>query len=264
MIISLSRPPQLIKNHMKKVDGLLYSFDSIGLTELDEISFSDRMDTKSVFSVDLLPELIGSLVDSYRILELKGSRTFRYESVYLDTPDLKFYHDHQRNKARRHKIRFRKYLDNGSSFLEIKSKNGKGRSSKTRIPTVAINEGLSESVKSIITALAKTDPDLLAPTLQVSVTRVTLLKKDSSEKVTLDYNVTFSLDGKVRELNNLVIAEVKQLRYSADSDFFKAQRKLGIYPTSISKYCVGVASLADNVKTNRFKASLMRINKIIN
>lgn len=242
----------------------LDDFESMGLDELDSLNFSDRRDTKSIFPNTIIPQLIDKLTTLYKILEVNGTRIFHYESLYLDTPDLKFYNDHHRNKARRHKIRFRRYVDHGSSFFEIKTKNGKGRSSKTRIPTNGDFSVLSNTLKDVIRESAGTDPDILFPSLQVMVHRITLLHKDGSEKVTLDFNVQFSTDGRKRGLKDLVIAEVKQVKYNADSDFFKIQRQFGIYPISISKYCVGVASLNDSVKTNRFKASLMRINKIVN
>ncbi len=242
----------------------LQDFKSISLSELDAINFSDRKDTKSVFQNELLPQLIEKLLPLYRILEINGTRNFQYESLYLDTPDLKFYNDHHRNKARRHKVRFRRYVDHGSSFFEIKTKNGKGRSSKMRIPTNGNYSVLSSSLKDIIRVYADIDPELLMPSLQVAVNRITLLHNDGSEKVTLDFNVKFCLNGKEKKLNDLVIAEVKQIRFNPDSDFFRIQRRLGIYPISISKYCIGVASLKEDVKTNRFKASLLRINKIIN
>lgn len=242
----------------------LHDFESMGLSELDAQNFSDRKDTKSIFSSAMVPHFIERLTALYKILEVSGTRIFHYESLYLDTPDLKFYNDHQRNKARRHKIRFRRYVDQGSSFFEIKTKNGKGRSSKTRIPTNGDYSVLSAALKEAVRVRAETDPDSLSPSLQVAVHRITLLHKDGSEKVTLDFNVQFSSDGRVKELNDLVIAEVKQIKFNPNSDFFKIQKQLGIYPLSISKYCVGVASLNDHVKTNRFKASLMKIQKITN
>lgn len=242
----------------------LDNFDSIGLAQLDAINFSDRKDTKSVFSGYMLPQLIERLTPLYNILEVEGSRIFQYESLYLDTPDLKFYYDHHRNKAKRHKIRFRRYLNQDSSFFEIKTKNGKGRSSKMRIPTNGNYSILSSALKEIVRAHAGTDPDSLSPSLQVAVNRITLLSKDGSEKVTLDFKVQFSRDSRIKELKDLVIAEVKQIRFKPDSDFFKIQRQFGIYPLSISKYCVGVATLNDDVKRNRFKASLMKIYKITN
>ncbi len=248
---------------MSNWEFYLHDFESMGLHELDAQNFSDRKDTKSIFPSAIVPQLVERLTDLYKILEVNGTRIFHYESLYLDTPDLKFYNDHQRNKARRHKIRFRRYVDQGSSFFEIKTKNGKGRSSKTRIPTNGDYSVLSAALKEAVRARAETDPDSLSPSLQVAVHRITLLHKDGSEKVTLDFNVQFSSDGRKKELNDLVIAEVKQIKYNSNSDFFKIQKHLGIYPLSISKYCVGVASLNDHVKTNRFKASLMKIHKII-
>lgn len=249
---------------MKDWNNYLRDFESISLSQLDDINFSDRQDTKSIFPAEMLPRLIDMLKTRYHILEVNGTRIFNYESIYLDTPDFKFYNDHQRNKARRHKIRFRRYVDEGSSFFEIKTKNGKGRSSKKRIPTNGEYNRLTSPLKEVIRQHAQTDPEILLPSLQVTVNRITLLSNDRAEKITLDVNVQFSLHGKVKEMNDLVIAEVKQIRFNSGSDFFKIQRQFGIHPISISKYCVGVASLNEEVKTNRFRPSLRKIHQIIN
>ena len=107
---------------MSDWEKYLHDFESMGLQELDALNFSDRKDTKSIFPSDIFPQLIERLKSLYKILEVDRTRIFHYESLYLDTPDLKFYNDHQRNKARRHKIRFRRYMDQGSSFFEIKTK----------------------------------------------------------------------------------------------------------------------------------------------
>lgn len=238
----------------------LANFESISLSELDAINFLDRKDTKSVFESSLMPQLLERLVPFYCILEIKGERHFRYVSYYLDTPDLKFYNDHQRNKARHHKVRFRKYVD-GTSVFEIKTKYGRDRCRKKRIPANG-NIEMSSSLKDIVRLHAGTDPDMLKPSLEVAASRITLLHKNASEKVTLDFDVQFSLNGKVKRLENGIIAEVKQVSFRPGSDFFRIQRQLGIHPVSISKYCVGVATLYEQVKANRFKASLLRISRI--
>lgn len=249
---------------MANWESYLNDFECMGLQDLDAQNFSDRRDTKSIFSSAIVPKLIHNLTALYKILEVDGIRIFHYESLYLDTPDLKFYNDHQRNRAKRHKIRFRRYVNQGSHYFEIKTKNGKGRSSKMRIPTNSDFNLLTSALKDIVRVHAGTDPDSLSPSLQVAVNRITLLHKDGSEKVTLDFNVQFSSGDKIKKLNDLVIAEVKQIKFNSNSDFFKIQKQLGIYPLSISKYCVGVASLNNTVKTNRFKSSLIKIQKITN
>ncbi len=247
---------------MDDLERTLKNYKGITLSELDKINLSDRQDYKSVFPDSLLPQFLEQLLPYYRVLDMNGRRAFQYESVYFDTPDLKSYQDHQRGKARRNKFRFRRYVDCGDSFFEIKTRSGKGRTLKTRIPANGNHAELTSSIKEIISAKVDADPEALVQSLMVTVTRITLLHQDNSEKVTFDYDIEFALGGKTKHLQNLVIAEVKQMRHSPDSDFFNIQRQLGIYPVSFSKYCIGIASLSEKVKTNNFKQNLLRIRNI--
>lgn len=240
----------------------LKKFAGISLTELDEVNLSDRYDTKSIFSDKLLTGFLEQLLPCYSVLEMNGRRSFQYESVYYDTPELKSYTDHQRGKARRHKFRFRRYVDCGDSFFEIKARHGTGRNLKERIPANGSGFALTDAIKEKIKTQTGVDPGILAPSLKVTVSRITLLHKNKSEKATFDSDIRFHLGGREKHIGNLVIAEVKQMRHNPDSDFFTVQRKLGIYPVSFSKYCIGIASLNEKVKANNFKQSLLRINKI--
>ena len=247
---------------MLDLDKTLAKFEGISLSELDTVDLSDRMDYKSIFPERLLPLFLEDLSPFYRVLDMDGRRSFQYESVYFDTPDYKSYRDHQRKKLRRYKFRFRRYVACGDSFFEIKQRNGKGRNLKTRIPANDNFARLTPAIKDKIQEQNLADPDSLIQSLKVTVTRITLLNKQNTEKVTFDYNIQFKLNEQRKYLQNLVIAEAKQMRHDHNSDFFKIQRQLGIYPVSFSKYCTGIAML-ENVKKNNFKQSLMRIQKII-
>jgi len=247
---------------MDELEYLLKQYDSISLSELERINLSDRQDYKSVFADALLPRFLEKLIPYYRVLDINGRRSFQYESVYFDTPELTSFHDHQRGKARRQKFRFRRYVNCGDAYFEIKRRNGKGRNLKTRLPSNGCYLTLTPSICEIIRNETRQDPERLGPSLKVEVTRITLMHPDNSEKVTFDYHIHFALNGKTKHLKNLVIAEVKQMRHNPDSEFFTAQHQLGIYPVSFSKYCIGIACLSDNVKKNNFKQSLIRINKI--
>ncbi|HXH18871.1 MAG TPA: VTC domain-containing protein, partial [Chitinophagales bacterium] len=135
---------------MSSIEGILRDYQGISLSELDKIDLSDRKDYKSVFPDSLLPRFLEQLLPRYRVLDMNGRRTFQYESVYFDTPDLQSYQDHQRGKARRNKFRFRRYVDCGDSYFEIKTRNGKGRNLKTRIPANGSFMQLSSAIKQKI------------------------------------------------------------------------------------------------------------------
>ena len=43
----------------------------------------------------------------------------------------------------------------------------------------------------------------------------------------------------------------------------KALRAAGVFPTSVSKYCLGVSLLYEDVKHNSFKPTLLLIKKLM-
>jgi hypothetical protein len=82
------------------------------------------------------------------------------------------------------------------------------------------------------------------------------------ERVTTDFNISFTDKSRNIFLNGLVIIEIKQARTDKTSLIYQALKKNNIRPTSISKYCVGLSLLNDMSKNNNFKQTLLQINKL--
>ena len=55
------------------------------------------------------------------------------------------------------------------------------------------------------------------------------------ERVTVDYGMRTGRDGEWVALPGVVIAEVKQLRFSYDSDFLREMRHLGVRPGEVQQ-----------------------------
>ena len=51
--------------------------------------------------------------------------------------------------------------------------------------------------------------------------------------------------------------------YAVNSAFVREMRALGVRPTGFSKYCIGVSMLYPEVKHNRFKPQLRRIDQLL-
>ncbi len=247
---------------MTETTNVLNSFESITLGELDKLDFYDRYDSKSVFNQNFLNKFLQQLSGLYRVLDIEGVRIFRYESHYFDTPDLLCYNAHQRGKAVRHKLRYRRYVDSSATFFEIKSKDNKGRSHKARSKVEKVYETFPPELREAIARATNISTDTLGATLKVALNRITLVHKNLEEKVTFDFDIKFKLDGSEKVFNDLVIAELKQKRFNSHSDFLRIQRQFRIRPMAISKYCLGMASLSNDVKINRFKPGLRRLKKI--
>jgi hypothetical protein len=58
-----------------------------------------------------------------------------------------------------------------------------------------------------------------------------------------------------------VVAEVKQ-EHRRPSYFHEEMRRRGLREGALSKYCLGIASLEERAKRNRFKGILRRLERI--
>lgn len=236
-------------------------FKPISLDEMNSVALMKRTDTKFVININSLPIVLNTLLETYQVLEIKGRRIMNYSSLYLDTNDFKFYLDHHNGRVNRTKIRQRKYVDSDLTFLEIKKKNGKGETNKFRIEIDDFETELSEKSKEFITKITAQDHNLQT-SLWNSFNRITLVNLKDNERVTIDLNLTYTVDDKEKKYSNIVVVELKQSRFDRKSLVVKALKDIGHNPYSISKYCIGVANLYQNLKQNTFKSKLLKINKI--
>jgi hypothetical protein len=241
----------------------LSTFEPISLSEMDSVALMNRTDTKYVFQFDKLKSYLNCLTDYYRILEIDGIRASKYETLYFDTVDFEMYRDHHRGKLNRYKVRHRIYVDSNTHFFEIKFKNNKGRTIKSRIKRKEIDRMITGVAEKFLNEKTKFLAQDLVPKLWSNCSRITLVSKYSKERLTLDIDLQFKNDVIEKKLSNIVIAEVKQEKLSP-SPFIKLMKQERVRLGSISKYCYGVLFLYDNIKGNNFKPQLRAINKINN
>lgn len=244
------------------VAAKLAEFESVSLADLDKVSLQDRMDTKFVFSDSLMAGILQQLLNSgYKVLAIDGIRAFQYSSMYYDTDDFSLFKRHAAGKMNRYKVRRRNYVDTGSTFFEVKFKNNKGRTVKSRVAMT--DDHAMDAASKLLDDKTPFNFDLLHEQLVVRYTRTTLVSPDFKERVTFDTKLSYSKDGDSWHVEGLVIAELKQNR-TAFSMFAKAMKDQHVRPSSLSKYCLGIARLVKNVKKNNFKPQMLLVNKIQN
>ena len=237
-------------------------FEPISLGELGTAALMSRFDTKYAFAATLLPDMLERCAATYQVLEVSSRRFFHYRTQYFDTGDLRFYHAHHRGRANRHKVRVRSYVDSAESFLEVKTKSNKDRTTKIRIRLpdgAAPLEPLQREPFSHLGRLVAAAS--LREVVTVDYTRVTLVRSTAAERVTIDTMLTFSGAERATAYPALAIAEVKQ-HERGRSPFRELMRELRIRSASLSKYCLGVMSLVPDVKRNRFKFVFNRVERI--
>ncbi len=239
----------------------LNKFETITLSEMDDVKLMSRTDTKFVFNFSRLPEFLEKLSQFYRVLSIDGNLIHDYKSLYFDTEDRKFYIEHHNRRVNRNKVRFREYVGSGLTFLEIKLKNNKGKTIKKRIKVDLISESITEKQQKYINKIVGYPIEVSAKQW-INFSRVTFVHKTQKERLTMDINLTFNNKKDEGGLRNIVIAEVKQERMSRSSDFMRVAKEMSILPMRLSKYCMSTLSLNPKLKKNRFKEKSLFINKL--
>jgi hypothetical protein len=241
---------------------ILEGFETISLEGMDRVKLLNRMDSKYAFHFSRLPQILQSLKTDYRVLSIKGKRHCSYNTRYFDTPDLKMYLQHHNGKLNRNKVRFREYVDSGLSFFEIKFKSNKNRTIKHRVMLHELMQNIEGESAELLKSMTGLEAFALKETLQVRYQRITLVQKNLKERLTIDLSLDFQADSKGESFPRLVIAEVKQERCSK-SPFTILMLEHSIAPVSISKYCLGIACLYNNVvKVNNIKPKILYVKKL--
>lgn len=248
-----SMPPVLVHS--------LENYVPISLGDMNSVSLMRRVDTKYIMHQDRLPAILLALADCYAVLEIEQRRSMQYSSQYFDTTSFKFFADHHRGKAQRTKIRIRRYVDSGTSFLEIKQKSVKGVTRKHRIRFAPTHMDLSTDALEFIGRTVTLDSGL-HPTVCNRFQRITLVDRDRSERVTIDRDLTSHLQWVEFSHRNLVIIEVKQEHLDRHAPIMEVLKATGVRPYRVSKYCLGMTCLCPELKSNRFKPRMIHINKV--
>ena len=249
------------------MDGILdivQGMKPITLDEMSAVKLMNRIDTKYVVTEDQLRTILSGIRDHYYAQEVEGHRLSPYHTVYYDTPELTMYLIHHDRHLVRDKVRVRTYVDSNLTFCEVKHKNNKGRTKKKRITVEPIPNIIDNPEAAAF--LAQKQPyevDTLSPHLVTAFDRITLVNYDKTERLTIDCNLRFEnlRSGTAASMAPLVVMELKQdgRAHSLLKDVLFEMR---IRPFKVSKYCIGTCLTRPEVKQNRFKKKLRRIEKI--
>ncbi len=242
-------------------ESILNTFEPIGLEEMNAVKLLDRMDKKYTFTASELVDVLEAAKQNYKVLTIDGQRFAHYETRYFDTPDFEMYTRHHNRHMNRHKVRFRSYLDSGIHFFEVKFKTNKGRTIKKRVVRPFKDYSIEQEAQALLRKRTPYTENDLKEAIRVYYSRITLVNKNLKERITIDFDLQYGLNGKKQAFPNMIIAEVKQDR-SDGSPFIDLMKERRIKDISISKYCLGVASLAENVKINNFKIKLHYVDKL--
>ena len=251
---------------MQNLDKYTAEFRALSLEALDAMKLLERYDTKYLVPTDVLPEFLSRLVANYSILEIAGSREFEYFNEYFDTSDFRFYSNHHNGKINRLKIRYRRYVETGVAFMEVKKKI-KQETKKYRIPHSFDSFEFDAAATNFVGEKAGINSVELVPKLQIIYRRITLLNPKSGDKITIDRDLRFDNGENKYVLSHLAIIEVKTKKSSEAirnaGSATQVLREMMISRTDLSKYCIGLVLTKSKVKYNRFKRKILLINRLV-
>jgi hypothetical protein len=243
----------------------LDSFSSHDLTGIANSSLMNRVDSKFLLPMDSLLKVLWACSSHYSVLKIDGVSVFQYDNMYFDTTELNFYKQHHNRKLNRYKVRHRHYADVGTSYLEVKFKNNKGRTIKNRRIAERDEKTTVSTNVDFLQSNGITCAKSLIPTQQVNYKRISLANDVQRERLTLDLNINFTSTAKQSKQNYLLsefyIAELKQEKLDRQSPFYQLMREMRIRSNGFSKYCMGHAlTNSKNIKYNRFKKNIISLN----
>ena len=254
------------------ISSLISEFSPISLDEMGSVKLMNRIDTKYAVPMSALPAILEAAKADYYAQEIDGKRIATYDTMYYDTPSLDMYIRHHDRQLVRQKIRVRQYVDSDLTFLEIKRKNNKGRTKKKRIAvpgfsllpsTIGHSKREDWSVEDFIAAKSRYTWSEITPHLWTKFHRITLVNKAKTERLTIDMDLVWEnvITGEKKTFPELVIIELKRDGNvpSKMTDIMLNQR---VHPFKISKYCIGTALTTPEIKKNRFKSKIRKIEKL--
>ncbi len=245
------------------ISHILSDYQSVTLQEMQQVRLMNRIDTKYVVSVEQAYAFFRLARATYRVQEIRGRYMPRYHTLYWDTENKAMFHAHQLGRRVREKIRMRTYVDTGSSFLEVKNKNNKGRTDKKRM-SVRRDMGLSEEgVPDFLTQYAWYRQEELTPHLENAFRRVTLVNHQMTERLTIDLGIVFHnvLTGNQISLDDFAVIELKRDGL-IPSPVREILRTLRVRPMGFSKYCVGSVLTDPFLRHNRMKIRLRQLKRV--
>ncbi|MEL5990116.1 polyphosphate polymerase domain-containing protein [Microbacterium phosphatis] len=238
---------------------VLERFGAVTLDEMvSEAALLSRVDRKYVVPRGALVEILRTMDERTRVLEIDGARGFSYESVYFDTPDLLSFRMAAQPRRRRFKLRTRAYLDTDTAFLEIKTRGTRGMTVKERSEydldsRSVLTDNARDEVATAFEAIGvdvRRAADLQA-TLVTRYSRTTLLAPDATARATVDTDLRWDRPGDDGfALPEVAIVETKSP--SCPSDVDRLLWRAGHRPVSVSKYATGLAALRPDLPRNRW------------
>lgn len=232
----------------------------IGLAELvDAADLQTRNDRKYIVPLADVVDLTERVPIGSRVLTIDGRTQFAYRSTYFDTADLRSYLGAAHRRPSRFKVRVRDYIESDLSMLEVKTRDRRGRTVKTRAVAAPCEAfGLTATGRAFAAGFEQIGvlAGHLVPTLVTGYQRSTLLLAGGpTARITIDTALTWhTYGGQPFDLGPYAIVETKSAGSACDFDH--QLWTAGHRPVTFSKYCTGLAAATTALPSNRWHRTL--------
>ncbi len=142
-------------------------------------------------------------------MDVDGLMSQEYLTTYFDTNDDYFYISHVREKNNRLKVRRREYVGSKKLFFEVKCKSMSGQTHKKRMRVQSsVDADMCSQECMFLENEAGVSGLELTQKLSTSFKRIALVSKQMNERVTVDYDLSFSSPNQEhKNASDLVIIE---------------------------------------------------------
>lgn len=218
-------------------DEHLNTFKTISLEKAMSVNLNERYDMKFVTPLSLINPLFSSLKENFLVQELNGMFFQPYQTLYFDTPELLFFHQHASGKTKRIKIRKRFYKETDVCQLEIKAKE-KNITKKFRNKSI-MNDFFSEQDSFFLDHHGIKAAEL-QPVLHVAYKRLVLWDKNMSGRITIDKEYSSGISSPDHQFDKMAIIEIKGSMPFINQVVRSTNLPLYRYQTPFSKYAIGM------------------------
>jgi hypothetical protein len=239
--------------------AIIGQLPTIALDDLNEIAgLQTRIDRKYLLTLAQAERALSDVAGRLAALDIAGSRSFRYNSLYFDTPEFTSYRAAATSRRRRFKVRVRHYVDSGFSALEVKTRGARGETVKTRLDCEAeLSDAFTLEALQFIDGAVQTEglARHLRSTMWTAYHRSTLADLEDRSRITIDRCLQASpARGRWRLLTDNVIIETKSTDRTTPLD--RALWADHVRPVAISKYAIAMALHDPSLPANRWNRVL--------
>ncbi|OUV41299.1 MAG: hypothetical protein CBC68_06335 [Candidatus Marinimicrobia bacterium TMED108] len=231
---------------------------AIDLEEMNKYAkLQTRIDRKYIVTPEICNALLAGAEINGRALEINCYRSTRYQSTYFDTPTLDLHKAAAYRRRPRFKARTRYYQQTNTAMLEVKTKDGRGKTVKirTEYDSETLNS-LNKQGRQFINSIVEEKEIVkdLRRTLTTNYQRTTIVDLATQTRMTCDEFLTCS-DWENNTISlPMIILETKSSQNPSPFDRWLWSHNLR--PSRISKYCTTLAVLHPELPSNKWNTTI--------